>query len=221
MKKILCLILSVLVVFLLSSCSEDKEDENLTGAADASSDDATVDGNSADRGEVPTHIQNAVNSEESSSGTDETGNVSSDSGVLTLSSASSEVAAGDAVTVRLNFSGCSYVASLDVFVEADRGLTYDSSDMLPVSDFSMEFSQAVQDGCSVSRIAGFTMYTKDFDDTDICDITYKIPASAKSGDKFTVRITPYDIQVGTDKDGATLLRITDDVAVNQIEFTVK
>lgn len=226
MKKIFCCLLGILLIFAFSSCSDkDKAGIDVENKTDdeALISGETVSGGSSERGDVPTHIQSNTETEGSSASDSAAGESSpqSISAVLALSSDVTEVSAGDKVTVIMNFSDCSYVTSLDVFIEADKGLTYESGSVFSISDFSMEISESSSDGYSVCRVAGFTMYTKDFENTDVCKVTYKIPSTAKSGDTFSVTVNPYDVQVGADEKGNTLLRITNDIKVNNIVFTVK
>lgn len=138
---------------------------------------------------------------------------------LSLVASDTKVAAGEEVSVVLNFSGGVNIACFDVFVEAGEKLEYVRHKTNTQANFTLELSNLSEE--NKCKISGYTMYTCDFPNNDICEITYKIPENAKSGDKYTVTLSILDFQAGTDKDGAECISIADKIIMNNVEFTVE
>lgn len=147
------------------------------------------------------------------------GNASSEfTAKLMLSATSSTVTAGDEVTVTLNISDAKNLACFDVYIAADGALECIDYSSKPVPDFTFNIADEA-DG--KLKLSGYTMYTCDFDGEDVCEVKYKIPDSAKTGDEFRVVLSPIEFQSGTDKGGATLVDITDSVTSNELVLTVQ
>lgn len=138
---------------------------------------------------------------------------------LSLVASDTKVSAGEEVSVVLNFSGGVNIACFDVFVEAAEGLEYVKRKTNTPENFTLEVSNLSEE--NKCKVSGYTMYTYDFPNNDICEITYKIPDNAKSGDKYAVTLSILDFQAGTDKDGAECISIADKIIMNNIEFTVE
>lgn len=147
------------------------------------------------------------------------GNTSSKfAATLTLSAASSSVTAGDEVTVTLNISDAENLACFDVHIAADSALECVDYSTKPVPDFTFV---ALDEADGKIKLSGYTMYTCDFDGEEVFEVKYKVPDSAKTGDEFRIVLSPIEFQSGTDKDGAKLVDITDNVASNELVLTVQ
>lgn len=213
MKKILCVLLCITVLTAFCACADKSQSENNGDNGTETTASADEKG-TVERGDTPTHIQSETeNTEEETT--------QAFIGALSFKTEAESVSPGEEVKVILNVSECSFMATLDVFVDADPEIELVDIKVNYMADFTTECSRPDAEGVTRGRIAGFSMYTKDFSDVDICEITYKIPEDAQSGDSFSVFTVPYDIQLGTDASGASTIDITERIANDKITFTVK
>lgn len=195
MKKLFVAVLCFIMVFAFCSCGE--KDTQAGGNENKTNDSG-----------VAENISEST--EKSSSGF---------AANLSMSVASSSVKAGDEVTVTLNISGAENLACFDVYIEAGDSLECVKYKTKSVPDFTLEIARVDLDG--KLKLSGYTMYTYDFDNEEVCEVTYKIPDSAQSGKEYHITLSPIEFQSGTDKDGAKLIDITDSVTSNELVLTVQ
>lgn len=230
-KKVFCAVLAVLMMSAcaaFSSCSTtdskgngdttvqaetetdangnvvtEKNAENLAG-----NDVKNSDGNSSDK----------QNSDGKNTVSD--GNVSTqsakDAPQFVLSSMKSEYAAGETVTVTVSLRNAPLTACFDFYVRSE-GALYNE-----VSTASLGDMQLAADGAEeLCRIMGMVASTIDIDNSRVADITFNIPADAKSGDVITFNGATKEFQKGRDESGAKVDDVVAKMTDPVLKITVK
>lgn len=134
-----------------------------------------------------------------------------------LSSAKKEYAAGEDVTVTVTLNNAPLTACFDFYVLTEDGAVYGK-----ISEASVSDMQIAGDGAEgVCRIMGMTATTVDIDRVKIADITFTVPADAKSGDVITFTGNTKDFDVGRDSGGAKTDSVTAKMTDPTLKITVK
>lgn len=232
-KKTLCAALAVLMIsasFAFASCGT--EDKTNTTAAEGTRVEVKTDAHGiavtdADGKSVTEIVGGAStgkntpggqNSDDRSGTSD--GNVSvqsaKDAPQFVLSTVKSEYAAGDAVTVTVSLKKAPLTACFDFYVKSD-GAHYSEVSTASISDM-----QIAADGAEeICRIMGMVATTLDIDNSQIADVTFSIPADAKSGDVITFTGLTKDFDVGRDSSGAKTDSVTAKMTDPVLKITVK
>ena len=232
-KKTLCAALAVLMIsasFAFASCST--EDKTNTTAAEATRVEVKTDADGsavtdAD-GKTVTEIVGEASTDKNTSGGQNSdgksgtsdGNVSTqsakDAPQFVLSTVKSEYAAGETVTVTVSLKKAPLTACFDFYVTSSDALYSE------VSTASISDMQIAADGAeNTCRIMGMVATTLDIDNSQIADVTFSIPADAKSGDVITFTGKTKDFDIGRDSSGAKTDSVTAKMTDPVLKITVK
>lgn len=232
-KKTLCAALAVLMIsasFAFASCST--EDKTNTTAAEATRVEVKTDADGsavtdAD-GKTVTEIVGETSTDKNTSGGQNSdgksgtsdGNVSTqsakDAPQFVLSTVKSEYAAGETVTVTVSLKKAPLTACFDFYVTSSDALYSE------VSTASISDMQIATDGAeNTCRIMGMVATTLDIDNSQIADVTFSIPADAKSGDVITFTGKTKDFDIGRDSSGAKTDSVTAKMTDPVLKITVK
>lgn len=183
MKKLICILLSLVLVLSLASCANTGNDE-------------TTEPETVAKPDAP---------------------------VVSLLTESTEVNAGDSVSVVLHIKDGINTACFDIFVFAEGKIEYVGEKKAKGLDSSLILAAnyMTEEDPAYVALRGIVASTCNIADNDVYSFEYKVSDDAVSGDKISVVAQIPMYQVGTDETGNEVYAVNEYIEINNLVLTVK